>query len=453
MSKRKVAFMQKKNEEQLVYIKDLVFAALRGWKAIVAAALVLGLLLGGMQVVSGMSAGGSAVPEETLAQSTADKEALTELLEIAKKNKENHQTYLSQSVLMQLDPYSHYEVTISLYAKTDYQILPGMNYQNPDATKDVLKTYERALLGSEGVNAVMQALQVENQYASELMTSKTDDRSNTMVLTVKLPTQEQGEAVLQALLAQVDVIRAQVKEGMGAHTLTVTGQSVTAKVDADLADAQAKRRARTAELNKAIAEAKEAVAAVEIPVAQKTGLKSILKKGIIFAVLGAVVGAFLTVCVLWVMHITSDKVYAARNLTNRTGVKVIGTVGCEKKNCIDRLIYRLEGRSEWDLQASPVAVDVCCRAKQAKHLLITGSGDQKDREALVQEIAKQLPDTRVEDCGSILCSAEALKALAACDAVLLVEANGVSKYTDVEKQTEIICDYEKNILGCVLFEK
>jgi hypothetical protein len=186
---------------------------------------------------------------------------------------------------------------------------------------------------------------------------------------------------------------------------------------------------------------------------QAGSVKSVVKKTVIFAVLGAIVGAFLTVCFLWVVHITSDKVYAARNLHNRTGIKVIGTLGGEKKNPVDRLVNRLEGRNPDSLQTSPVAVDIRCRAKTVKHLLITGSGDTADREALVKLVAQTMPGIVVEDKGSILREAQALEALAACDAVALVETVGVSGYRNIEKQATIIEDYGTELLGCVLLEK
>ncbi len=437
----------------MIYIKDLIFAALRAWKAVLAVALIFALLLGGSQVLTGLSGNDRAVDPEAQTQYEEDLAAQKEMLEIAKSNKKNYQTYLGDSLFMQLDPYCHYEATVSIYVQTDYQIVPGMSYQNPDATKDILKAYEQVLQSDAFVTAMAESLQTQNQYVSELITAKTTDQTNTLVFTVKLSTQEAGETALEELVAQIEKVSSQIEKAVGEHTLTITEQSVAAKVDTDVADAQTKRRTRTTELDKAITEAETNLTKLVPPTVQKADSKAVLKKAIIFGILGAVVGGFLTVCVLWVAHIASNKIYAARNLTNRTGIKVIGTVGCEKKNPVDRLIFRMEGRVEESVQTSPVAVDICCRLKNAKRLLLTGSADQKNREELAQAISKEMPDLQVMDHGSILRSAEALKALSVCDAVVLVESNGISTYTDAKRQVDIVCDYEKELLGCILFER
>lgn len=445
--------MENKKEEQMIYIKDLIFAALRAWKAVLAVALMIALLLGGSQILTGLSGSGQPVNPEAQTQYEEELAAQEKLLEIAKSNKENYQTYLGDSLFMQLDPYCHYEATVSIYVQTDYQIVPGMSYQNPDAAKDILKAYEQVLQSDAFITAMAETLQTQNQYVSELLTAKTTDQTNTLVFTVKLPTQEAGQPVLKELVAQIEKISEQIGKTVGKHDLTITEQSVAAKVDTDVAEAQTKRRTRATELDKAVTEAQTNLAKVVPPAAQKAGSKAVLKKASILGVLGAVVGGFLTICAVWVVHITSNKIYAARNLTNRTGIKVIGTVGCKKKNPVDRLIFRMEGRSEETVETSPVAVDVCCRLKAAKRLLITGTADQKKREELAQAISKEMPDLQVTDHGSILRSAEALKALSACDAVILVETNGISTYADAKRHADIVCDYEKELLGCILFER
>lgn len=449
--------MENKKEEQMIYVKDLIFTALHRWRAVLAVALILGILLGGMQAVSGLSARKTA--EDPAAQQAAmeqyeeEKAAREQMLQTAQNNFDSYQSYLADALLMQLDPYCHYEATLSLYVQTDYQILPGMSYQNPDRTADILSAYEAVVCGDAAMEAMAKALQTEMQYAAELLTAEKTDTSSTLMLRVKLPSVEAAEALLPVLEAQITDAYDMVEERIAAHKITVVERSATAKVDTDMADKQQKRQERLSQLETALADAQDGLAAVVPPATQTGSVKAVVKKAVIFAVLGAIVGAFLTVCVLWVLHIASDKVYAARNLTNRTGIKVIGTVGCEKKNLIDRWLYRLEGRSTDSLEATPVVMDIRCRARDAKHLLITGSGEKTDREDLVKAISAAMPGVQVEDRGSLLRDAEALEALSACDAVVLVERCGMSRYSAVQKQLNVVCDYGTNLLGCVLLEK
>lgn len=449
--------MQNKKEEQMIYFKDLIFFALQRWRAVLAVTLILGILLGGMQLVSGLSNVNTSVDpaaqQAAMEQYEEEKNAREQILQTAQNNLASYQSYLADAILMQLDPYCHYEATLNLHVETDYQILPGMVYQNPNRTADILSAYETVARGEAAMDAMAQALETETRYVSELLKAVKTDTAGTLSLSVKLPSQETAEKLLTVLEAQITGAYEMVNNTIAAHKIHVVEQSVVTKVDIDVADQQQKRQDRLSQLETALTTAQTGLAGVVPPSVQTGSVKSVVKKAVIFAVLGAIVGAFLTVCVLWVVHITSDKVYAAKNLYNRTGIKVIGTLGNEKKNPVDRFVYRLEGRNQETLQTSPVAVDIRCRAKAVKHLLITGSGAIADREALVKHLAQTMPGITVEDKGSILREAQALEALAACDAVVLVEAVGVSGYGDIEKQATMIEDYGTELLGCVLLEK
>lgn len=446
--------MENKNEVHMIYIKDLIFAALSRWKAALAVALILALLLGGVQMISGFS-GIDATPsvnQEELVQYEKDKAELEQTLARTQSELASYQTYLSSAPLMQLNPYDHYEMRLSLYIQTDYKIQPGMSYQDPDQTPNILNAYAAVLRSSVALEAMAQVLETESQCVSEIISI--DKSDSTLQMLVKLPTEETANTLLPILVTQATAARSQIATTVAEHTLSVTEQAVSPTADAYVSELQAKHTSRLTALKETLVATEDALAKLKAPGAlTPVSKRSVVKKAVIFAVLGAVLGAFLTVCVVWVLHICSDKIYAAKNLTNRTGVKVIGTLGCEKKNPIDRVLYRLEGRAEPGLDNSPVLADIRCRAKDAKHLLITGSGTTADRQTLTDALCQAMPGVLVEDKGSILHDAAALEALAVCDAAVLVERCAVSRYSSVEKQLSAINDYGAKLLGCVLLEK
>ena len=57
------------------------------------------------------------------------------------------QEYAENSVWNNLDPYNVWVAQADLYVTTNYQIQPGMAYQNPDRTDSVLSAYA-SLLGN-----------------------------------------------------------------------------------------------------------------------------------------------------------------------------------------------------------------------------------------------------------------------------------------------------------------
>lgn len=456
MSGRQVLFMENKKEEHVIYFKDLIFAALHRWRAVLAVALIAAILLGGMQLASGLSEMNTPVDpaeqEEILAQREAEMAGHEHAIESARRSMKFCQAYLEEAPLMQLDPYCYYEAQLVVHVQTDYQILPGMTYQNPDKSIAVVSAYEVIAHSNATMEKIAEKLNTQSQYIGELLTITKPADTATLHITALAPTQQEAEAVLAVFAEQIDGAYAQVQETVATHTVTVVEQSVSAKANTTLIDTQKRATTRMTELLRQITDAQLALAALAEPTVGQTTIKAVIKTAVIWAVLGGVLGAFLTVAVLWVLHITGDQIYAGRNLQSRTGIKVIGTVGGEKKNPVDRLLYQLEGRSMDSIETAPVVTDVSCRAKGAKCLLVTGSGETAQRESLVKALSAAMPGVQVEDRGSILRDGDALKALAACDAVVLAETCGVSRYGNVKKQLDVVCDYGANLLGCVLME-
>ena len=117
--------MNNKLEEQVIYPKDLLFAALYRWKAAVVLGLVLALLLGGLQVLKSSGSGvadtaAQAAYEEALLEFEEEKASLDAYKEKYEAEILAQTQYLQDSVLLSLNPFAHYRATVSLYASTDY---------------------------------------------------------------------------------------------------------------------------------------------------------------------------------------------------------------------------------------------------------------------------------------------------------------------------------------------
>lgn len=449
--------MDRKKDERMIYIKDLIFAALYRWRSVLIVALVLALVLGGWKGVSGLNGLQSGTEAASLEQAQilyeAEKTAAEKKVASARQNIENQRSYLENSVLMQIDPYSCYEAVLSMYVETDYQILPGMSYQNPDKTASAVYAYQSVAQSSQTLNALAQALGSQSQYVSELLIATIPEETDgTLEVRIATPDEQTAWQLLEVLQAQLEGAYDQVAQAVTEHTVRSMELSVTETVNLTLADAQKKELNRVSELMTSMQEAQAKLAGLKAPAVQTVSRSSVVKKAVIFAVLGAVAGAFLTVCVIWVAHITSGKIYSAQTLLDRTGVKTLCCVSSGKKKCpLDRFLRRLEGRTEADMQtqAQLLETDIRYRAKEAS-VLVTGSGSKESRQALVQALGKS--GLQVRDCGSILTDPAALQALSECGAVVLVERCGASRYDSVNKQQEMIEDYNKQLLGCVLLD-
>ena len=195
--------MEYKTEDQVIYPKDLLFAALYRWKAMVVAALVLGLLLGGFMLVRGLW---SADGEAKLQASTAYEEELEDYqrelaylekgvqrLEIAVADQ---QMYMDESLYLKLDPYDHYRSVITFYLATDYQILPEMTYQNTDKTNILVNAYAAMLRSDAVVKALAEAVQVQPRFLREVYRVDVAETAHMITVTL-LHAQETGAQTLQ----------------------------------------------------------------------------------------------------------------------------------------------------------------------------------------------------------------------------------------------------------------
>ena len=144
--------MDMDRDEQVIFLKDLLFAVLYQWKKILLAALAFAVLLGGYAAAKNVGNVPSEQAEQQyqkdLEQYQIEKAALEQNIERTEQKIRAQQEYMENSLLMQLDPYAFFEGTMQLCIATDYQIQPGMAYQNPDYTKSVLSAYQ-AMLGGE----------------------------------------------------------------------------------------------------------------------------------------------------------------------------------------------------------------------------------------------------------------------------------------------------------------
>ena len=163
--------------EHEVDLKDLIFAVLHQWKPILAIAIVFAVLLGGgkgfLTYRSQSDPETAAQKEEDYQNAVKQYENDVEYSEHEIKNIESaiesQQNYLEKSILMNLSPYSIYEAQSDLFIKTDYEIMPGMIYQNIDYTNTILQAYQNIISSTAFLETIGASNQLDPQYLQELV--------------------------------------------------------------------------------------------------------------------------------------------------------------------------------------------------------------------------------------------------------------------------------------------
>ena len=179
-----------------------------------------------------------------------------------------------------------------------------------------------------------------------------------------------------------------------------------------------------------------------------TELESGSSNPLVFAVIGAFLGVVIVAVCAWLSYICGSKIYNAKVLENRTGIRILGCVAADKKrDPITRWFRKLDGRA---MHTAPDAVTVNIRnlAKDAKKLLVMGNFQAE----AMADLTKKLEEGGISCvvCADPSVKADALEALPDCDKVVLVETCGQSRYEAVEWAIKTVEDHEKPLLGCVL---
>ena len=426
--------------EQVVFMKDLLFAALYRWRQMLVAGLVLALLLGAFAGFLEWKKLPSEASEEEKTTAMQNYEQKRQQLEKKAEHcsvlVDNQRAYNTESALMQVNPYQVYKAAI------DITVWPPKSTDNTDPAGAVLKLYAAQLTADKMIREAAQAVDIQSKYLAELVQVSNGGLENrTLTITVRAATQEDTQKILDVLCSGVETVKQQLK-----YDTTVIVSGVDQRIDLGLLDQQKQAQTRLKDLNTQLTDAQNELEALKAPVTA-TGISK--KKIVIFAVLGALLGIMLVAGLAGLRHIAGGVVYSGRTLKNCTGVKLLGCLMLTEPKCrVDRWLRKLEGRCITD-ESAVVAATVKNYCAKGQKLLVVGSCGQAN--AKMTQLLKNA-DICLESCGSLLRSPQALTALPQCDAVLLVEQCGSSKYQDVLLALERIEDQEKPVIGCVLLD-
>ena len=451
--------MEHKKEEQLVYLKDLFFAPLHRWKAMFFAVLVFAALLGGFKGISSWNArkAARALQADPGQQIAAEKyrldvDSLTAQLEHLQQNIKTKKLYMEESILMQLDPYNHYEAVLTLTVNTDYQIDPALTFQNPDKTELVTSGYFSLVMDNQVLQSMADAVASQPHYVKELITCNRPN-SSTLQVRIKYVDSESAQNLCDIMAQHLTGSQALVTSASAAHTINILTNDVHLIIDPAVETAQQTARTALTSVEALVLEVQMQKSNLVDPAIPVASAIDVVKDAVKFAVVGGVIGVLLTVFAVWVLHIGSNKVYSVKTLTNRTGVKVLGSIRCVgKDNALDHLINKAEGRNcnNTQVQAGLLAANIRNRCANAKHLLIISDTENPAKTELIEALRRTLTGMHIDDCGSLLQDAAALAALADCDCVLMIKQCHLSLYSATEQEFQIITDSGKHLLGCVL---
>ena len=468
----------RKQGEIEINLADLFWEVLSKWRVVVICAVLFALLLGGFKFVSlrkdlGRSSGNGAVVEGTeelsvdeAAEAYEKQKAQIEWrIESLRQAIEEQQYYESHSAYYAIDPYQAYMYDNTYYIDSGYEIIPSMdvNYQPINYTPALVYTYQR-IVDHIGIPSVLSELPSSDpslNYDEKGFISISSDSGNGILsFYVIASTEEQIDALMAAIDDALQSNKAFLDSTICEHTLTLISsekyQSVSNTL-VNLHQSQLDKDIKLAtNLNTAINDFNKLTppAAVEDNSPGNLSLNNILKSSIKYAVLGGVLGVFLSVCWIVLSSITKGRVMNPQEFASRYDLMQFGVLTqIGRANRFDRWIaghrgLLPEGSREENLDL--ISATLQKAAGGGKNILILGSAGKENNASLCQELQALNSDLSFCSGGNVSTDSATVRALNDADAVVLVEKLLSSRLSEIDRELARLTSFQKKPIGFIL---
>ena len=397
-------------------------------------------------------------------QSTANNQQMQKQ---AQETLEQAQDYAENSLLGQLNAYNVWTAQADVY----------VDAADASRTAALLTAYSNQLTSGDALEQAAEAVNLQARYltgaiAAEPQVSGTETVAYSGVLTLRAYAADQvrAQAMLDAMLGQLNRLHDSISAAVGSHDVRVISTGISQGVSMELRAAQQENNADIQELQSQLVELQSAQQTLDDnwnstksdwkntsePALGGGAASSVAK----YLLIGFLLGGILACGVVVVKFLLDGMVYSASELNRSTGLPVLGALASDrtkKAGKLDAKLYQMEGRPDGSADAEMLclmAQTIRSRAPEAKNILVTGDlpADQLEALAAALQATEPLRGQSVTAAESILKAAATVPHVVAADAIVLAADCTVTRTDAVREQNEKIVRLGKQILGCIVYE-
>lgn len=461
----------KHNVTKEVDLVKLFWAICRNWKTmllwIVAAAIVAGSAKIGFSILAMRDSEEVTLAlsayKTLVANSLQERNDSRHRMESLSLELQEQQKYVDNSHYMHIDPYNVGTAKSTYFIKTDYEIMPEMIYQNRDFTDLIVNTYIEILTSESNLLTICDRIDMDLQNLKEII-SVWSNSYGTFSIQVISNSVGKSENILKLLADCVANNREKIAETIDEHSIGELTYSAYSTMDLEMVEKQQIEKDKLSQLRMDFSEEKDRYETLNKEANQieepAYTFGAILKKSIKSSTIGAIFGAFIAFCVIFIRVVISDNVYSADYLAERTNLRVLGALPgdskkIEKMSKLELTLRRKEGLSTTTDISNGYAViasyllGIC---PEASTVLITGEAEIGYIKNTCEILKNILPEKTFLNGGYILSDPTTIRVAEQCDMIVFVEQAGVSRYTDVLKEVEVIQTLKKTLVGVLVIE-
>lgn len=486
MNENQTTYPTGAQDEEEIDLVALMVTLLHKLKPILLTAVVCAVLFGGVAGVQAAKGGSTsaekqkayeqaldeyeqkkadyAFEQKQYEQSTANNQQMQKQ---AQETLEQAQDYAENSLLGQLNAYNVWTAQADVY----------VDAADASRTAALLTAYSNQLTSGDALEQAAEAVNLQARYltgaiAAEPQVSGTETVAYSGVLTLRAYAADQvrAQAMLDAMLGQLNRLHDSISAAVGSHGVRVISTGISQGVSMELRAAQQENNADIQELQSQLVELQSAQQTLDdnwnstksdwkniSEPARGGGAASSVAK---YLLIGFLLGGVLACGAVVVKSLLDGMVYSASELNRSTGLPVLGALASDrtkKAGKLDARLYQMEGRPDGSADAEMLclmAQTIRSRAPEAKNILVTGDlpADQLEALAAALQATEPLRGQSVTAAESILKAAATVPHVVAADAIVLAADCTVTRTDAVREQNEKIVRLGKQILGCIVYE-
>ena len=450
-------------------IVDLFWSVLCHWRSLLVSILVLGIVMGGIGAAreyrdltnEDVVRQRQEAYEGALETYRLEKDQLETRLQNLRTDLERQQFYKENDVMLLIDPHNVYIKSASYYVNTNYEIAPQMVFQNPNYTSVITLSYKAALdrLDLDAVIATddMPDLTARNPINGEkkMISIDVDEANGVLNVTVYGDTPQRVERIFESVQETMENQEELLNKVIGEHTLGLLSEKDYTDIDAEFEALQIAFDTKTEEITNGIEETNESLDDLRGPVNATPTMKSVVKDGVKFGVIGAVIGLICLTIYYAVRFLVQDRLNNTEELCRRYELPVLGTLVKNTRGWLrlDKFMAGKLGinadRNAGDA-AGYIASSIRFYLKDSKKLLLVGNCTQEQLQELRDELAPLLQGVELRVGGSVNESAAAMDALRSESNVVCVERWLETSHREIRHELQAVKSSGNPNLGFIV---
>lgn len=449
--------------EEEINIFTLLWFVISKWKCILIVAII-GLVLGAGYAVTSSAPSDSATDTESNVVEEESKVSEYNLAkqtyEAGKARVESLERYMTESAIMDINPYELYKGAVTYVIDGEQKKLIGVNACIYSYVYDGALMSDLIEVGPYTTQELEKLIGVNQNGSGSVVLNENTTGQTYIRISIMAQNEQETEALLAKIETSLNDYLNTLQSQNNITMYTFLASEIKTSSSTELAEYQASMRSKYNEEKTNLETYKSAMENKEESVDLQTE-RGISKTTLIKYSGGGFAGGIVLAVIIWILiYFFCDRLYTVPDRERRFGVKQLGTVyNFEKLKSVDlRIAHKLGGvysKLPLEEQKKVVLLNIKNELKKIgtikKVFLVSSLGDALD-ETLSLKKGLEEAGYLVDGCENIIGRADVLKRVSLCDTAIVIENNKNSRANLIEIEINILKEYVGTILGMVIVE-